>query len=180
MYHPRPILYRVTPYKNEPFALFLYVENPSKVKVMVGGIYNEIRLQYEGCHSLLWQLWHWRKKCKVSKTLRVGLSYILLGHYVSFIEWHLRTTKAGVVLCDPQYSCSFIQCSFWFSKINWVSHESLPMSYMLLPVRVAGKSHAGWSRPALHTAPTNPLQRRKLSGCELAGSGGKVCWWNLF
>ena len=29
---------------------------------------------------------------------------------------------------------------------------------VLLPVRVAGKSHAGWSRPALHAAPTNPLR----------------------
>ena len=34
------------------------------------------------------------------------------------------------------------------------------MSYMLLPVRVAGKSHAGWSRPALHAAPTALPQRR--------------------
>ena len=46
---------------------------------------------------------------------------------------------------------------------------------MLLPVRVAGKSHAGWSLPALHAAPTNPPQRRQLSCCELQGREGN--WW---
>ena len=46
---------------------------------------------------------------------------------------------------------------------------------VLLPVRVAGKSHAGWSRPALHAAPTNPPQRRQLSCWELAGTGRQVC-----
>ena len=58
-------------------------------------------------------------------------------------------------------------------KSSWLSHERLPMSNVLLPVKVAGKSHAGWSCPALHAAPTNPLQRRQLSDCKLAGSIGK-------
>ena len=35
---------------------------------------------------------------------------------------------------------------------------------VVLPVRMAGKSHAHWSRPVPLAAPTDPLQRGQLGG----------------